>query len=283
MRRLYESGALGELFYAEGEYMHFSRDVLYQLVDLDIPHHWRLWLYPTFYTTHSVGPILRITGLRPVAVQAATGLVGMDQEGKLPLEAPAFELLRLENGALVKSLHGGSYPREPWQPWYLVAGNRGCIENNRWPDPNEVTIYLDEEQKIRRYTAEYPRLQKEAPKTQHWGADLFLVDEFARAIQTGAKPDIDVYMGLDMTLVGNLGWRSVLDGGQWIDIPDLRSEEVRKKWEEDHYSCKPGTPEPYLLPNRSSAKTTVLPTEEVLEGIRRRQAHEPYYKAMYRD
>jgi hypothetical protein len=189
----------------------------------------------------------------------------------------------MENGALVKSLHGGSYPREPWQPWYLVAGNRGCIENNRWPDPNEVTIYLDEEQKIRRYTAKYPRLQKEAPKTQHWGADLFLVDEFARAIQTGAKPDIDVYMGLDMTLVGNLGWRSVLDGGKWIEIPDLRSEAVRKEWEEDHYSCKPGTPEPYLLPNRASAKTTVFPPDEVIEGVRRRQADEPYYKAMYRD
>ena len=120
MRRLYESGELGELRYAEGEYVHFARDILHQLVDLDISHHWRLWIPPTFYNTHSLGPILRITSLRPVAVQAATGLLGMNEEGTLPVQSPAMELVRLENGALVKSLHGGPYPREPWQPWCLT-------------------------------------------------------------------------------------------------------------------------------------------------------------------
>lgn len=283
MRRLYESGELGELCYAEGEYVHFARDVMHQLVDLDIPHHWRLWIPPTFYVTHSVGPILRITGLRPVAVQAATGLLGMDKDEGLPVESPAIELLRLENGALVKSLHGGPYPREPWQPWYLIGGSKGCIESNRWPDPNEVTLYLDKDQKSRRYTAGHPRFQSEASKTQHWGADLFVMYEFVKAIQTGGRPDIDVYMALDMTLCGNLGWRSVLQGGGWIEVPDLRSEAVRKEWEEDHYSCKPGTPEPYLLPNRSVAGKTQLPSDEVIEGIRRRQEEEPYYRAMYRD
>lgn len=283
MRRLYESGELGELRYAEGEYMHFSRDVRHLLVDLDVPHHWRLWIYPTFYVTHSIGPILRITGLRPVAVQASTGLLGMDREDGLPAQTPSIELVRLENGALVKSLHGGPYPREPWQPWFSIGGTKGCVESNRWPDPNEVTVFMDEDQEIRRYTAKHPRWSKKAARTQHWGSDLFLVYEFAKAIQTGEKPDIDVYMGLDMTLVGNLAWRSVLQGGGWIDIPDLRSEEVRKEWENDHYSCRPGTPDEYLLPNHADLGKTVLPCDEVLQGIRRQQEEEPYYKAMYRD
>ncbi len=283
MRRLYESGALGELRYAEGEYVHFARDVVHKLVDLDLPHHWRLWMYPTFYVTHSIGPILRITGLRPVAVQAATGLLGMDKEGALPAQTPAMEMVRLENGALVKSLHGGPYPREPWQPWYSVGGTKGCIESNRWPDPNEVTVFLDEDQEIRRYTARHPRWNKKAARTQHWGSDLFLVHEFAKAILTGEKPDIDVYMGLDMTLVGNLAWRSVLQGGGWIDIPDLRDEAVRKEWENDHYSCRPGTPEPYLLPNHATLGQTLLPDEQALQDIRQRQQEEPYHKAMYKD
>jgi len=283
MRRLYESGELGELRYAEGEYVHFARDILHQLVDLDISHHWRLWIPPTFYNTHSLGPILRISGLRPVAVNAATGLLGMNQEGMLPVQSPVMELVRLENGALVKSLHGGPYPREPWQPWYLIGGSKGCIENNRWPDPNEVTLYLDGDEKPRRYTAKFSRFQSEASKTQHWGADLFVLYEFVKAMRTGAKPDIDVYMALDMTLCGNLGWRSVLQGGKWIDIPDLRDEEVRKKWENDHYSCKPGAPKQYLLPNHANTKTTMLPPDEVIERIRNRQEDEPYHKAMYRD
>jgi predicted dehydrogenase len=283
MRRLYEAGQLGGLRYAEGEYVHFARDVRHQLVDLDLPHHWRLWIYPTFYVTHSIGPILRITGLRPVAVQAATGLLGMDKEGVLPAQTPAMEMVRLENGALVKSLHGGPYPREPWQPWYSIGGSKGCIESNRWPDPNKVTVFMDEDQEIRRYTAKHPRWKKKAARTQHWGSDLFLVYEFIKAIRTGEKPDIDVYMGLDMTLVGALGWRSVLQGGGWIDIPDLRDEAVRKEWENDHYSCRPGTPEPYLLPNHATLGQTMMPNEQALQAIRQRQQEEPYHAAMYKD
>lgn len=283
MRRLYQAGELGELCYAEGEYVHFARDVAHLLIDLNIPHHWRLWMPPTFYVTHSIGPILYITGLRPVEVQAATGLLGMDRAGATPLQKPAMELVRLENGALVKSLHGGPYPREPWQPWFLVGGSKGCIESNRWPDPNEVTVYLDKDQEIRRYTARHARWEEKAARTQHWGADLFLVYEFVKAIQTGTRPEIDVYMGLDMTLIGNLGWRSVLQGGGWLEIPDLRHEAVRQEWEDDHYSCRPGTPEPYLLPNHATTRKTMLPDDAALASIRQRQEESPYYEAMYKD
>jgi len=283
MRRLYEAGELGQLVYAEGEYVHFAQDIIHQLVDLDIPHHWRFWIYPTFYITHSLGPILRITDLRPVALTGATGLLGINENGGAPVEDPAVELVRLENGALVKSLHGGPYPRESWQPWYLVAGSKGYIENNRWPDPSDVTVYLDGYDEPRHYKTRYRHFTEEARKAQHWGADLFVLYEFVKSIQTGCKPDVDVYMAFDMTICGNLAWRSVLQGGGWLEVPNLRSEEVRKRWENDHYSCKPGTPGPYLLPNCASTRTTVLPSNDVLEKIRRRQEVEPYYKAMYSD
>jgi predicted dehydrogenase len=286
MRRLYEAGELGEVCYAEGEYVHFARDVMHQLVDLDLPSHWRLWIPATFYVTHSIGPILRITGLRPVSVQATTGLLGMNREGTLPVESPAMEVVRLENGALVKSLHGGPYPREPWQPWYMVGGSKGCIESNRWPEPNDVTVYLDRERQTRRYKATHPDLGLlglKENRTQHWGADLFVLYEFVKAIQHGTTPDVDVYRALDMTLCGILGWRSVLQGGKELEIPNLRREGVRKEWESDHYSCKPGTPSPYLLPNRVSSGMTVLPDAASLESVRRRQEQEPYYRAMYRD
>lgn len=283
MRRLYEAGELGELCYAEGEYVHFARDVLHQLIDVDISHHWRTWIPPTFYNTHSLGPILRISGLRPVAVQAATGLLGRYEKGSLPRQAPAIELVRLENGALIKCLHGGPYPREPWQPWYLVAGDKGCVENNRWPDPNEVTVYLDKEGAAKRYTAQFTALQKEAAQTQHWGADLFTLEAFTTAVQRREKPDIDVYMALDMTLCGNLAWRSVLQGGGWIDVPDLRDEDVRREWEGDHFSCAPGTPNEYLLPNHALSESTVLPSADFIQSVRASQKQEPYYKAMYRD
>ena len=77
--------------------------------------------------------------------------------------------------------------------------------------------------------------------------------------------------------------RSVLQGGGWVEIPNLRDEAARKEWENDRYSCKPGTPDEFLLPNRSWTKTTVLPSSEALAQLRQRQQAEPYHAAMYHD
>ncbi|MCJ7736560.1 MAG: hypothetical protein MUQ10_04490, partial [Anaerolineae bacterium] len=71
--------------------------------------------------------------------------------------------------------------------------------------------------------------------------------------------------------------------GGWVEIPNLRDEAVRKDWENDHYSCKPGTPDEFLLRNRVASKGTVLPGKEVIEQIRQRQESEPYHAAMYHD
>ena len=280
MRRLYQSGELGEFTFAEGEYVHWSRNAVHKLIDLSIPHHWRTWIYPTFYITHSIGPILYVTGLRPVAVMAATGLLE-NAEGP-PRQSPVIELVRLENGALVKSMHGAAGPREPWQPWYQIVGSRGCVENKRWPDPSEVTVYLEKEGKARAYRAEFPRYREEAKTIQHWGADLFLLEEFIDSIRTGRTPEIDVYLGLDMTLCGIMAWRSVL-AGRWVDVPNLRKEDEREKWKNDHCSCRPGTPEKFLLPNNSRSDSTVLPSQEMLARIRKEQDEEPYNRSIYRD
>ena len=291
MRRLYESGVLGEVRYAEGEYVHWATDVIHMLVDLDLPAHWRLWIPPTFYCTHSIGPILRITGERPVSVQSAVGTLGVTDKrgGARTVQSPALQIVRLSNGAIVKNLFGGPYPREPWQPWFLVGGSKGCIESNRWPDPNVVTTYFDHHHATRErparprsYRAKFAHSAKLASKTQHWGADFFVLHEFVKAIHTGEKPDIDVYQACDMTLVGTLGWRSALANGVAVDIPNLRGEAVRKKWAGDRYSCRPSTPKKWRLPNHVGGDT-VLPGAEAIAAIRARQAKEPYFKAMYRD
>lgn len=282
MRRIYQAGHLGEFTYGEGEYVHWARDVRHLLIDVDIPHHWRTWIPPTFYNTHSLGPIVYVTGLRPTHVQAATGLLG-GGGGRLPRQVPAVELVRLENGALVKSLHGGAYPREPWQPWFLVAGEAGYLENNRIPPLDELTLYLEAEGRHRRYLAQFPTLREEAAKAQHWGADLFTLLDFVEAVRTGRPPAIDVYAAVDITLCGTLAWRSVLQGGGWIELPDLRDEAVRKAWENDHYSPAPDAPEAYRLPNHALSEATVLPSAEELAEIRRRQEQEPYHRSIYRD
>ena len=67
MRRLYREGKIGVFEYGEGEYVH-NCEPIWPEITYGEPDHWRNNMYSTFYCTHSLGPILHITGLRPVSV-----------------------------------------------------------------------------------------------------------------------------------------------------------------------------------------------------------------------
>ena len=102
MRKLYRQGMLGEFEYGEGEYMHNCESIWPQITQGN-PDHWRNNMYANFYCTHSIGPLIHITGQRPVKV---TGF-------ELPFDARmarcgakagacGIEMITLENGAILK-------------------------------------------------------------------------------------------------------------------------------------------------------------------------------------
>jgi predicted dehydrogenase len=274
MRRIYESGGLGVFRYGEGEYVHFSRDIMHRVVDLGIEDHWRLWLPATYYCTHSLGPLLRITGLKPIEVSGAA--VPSTKEGWTDgwHSDYGLELVRLENGALAKSLHGGGCPREPWSPWWVIYGTKGVIENRRWPKAEQLTLYLDGDDAPTTYTPEFRTLREAAARSGHWGGDIFVMYEFLNSIRSGSKPDIDVYMALEMTIPGILAWRSAIDNGRVFRVPDMRSERDRLAYQDDHLSPRPGTPEEYLLPHVLGGRSE--PPEDLIERMREKQESEPY-------
>ena len=89
--------------------------------------HWRNNMYANFYCTHSIGPLIHITGLRPVSV---TGF-------ELPFNArmarcgakaghTGIEMITLENGAVIKSVHGVGISRN--SIWYTIYGSKGRME-----------------------------------------------------------------------------------------------------------------------------------------------------------
>jgi predicted dehydrogenase len=67
MKRLYKLGEIGEFMHGEGEYVHDCESIWPSITYGD-KNHWRNNMYSTFYCTHSIGPILTITGTRPVVV-----------------------------------------------------------------------------------------------------------------------------------------------------------------------------------------------------------------------
>ena len=99
MRRLYREGKLGEFEYGEGEYLHNCESVWPDITQGN-PDHWRNQMHATFYCTHSIGPLVHITGLRPVEV---TGFEMPYNARQARMGArfglSALEIMKMENGA----------------------------------------------------------------------------------------------------------------------------------------------------------------------------------------
>ena len=125
MKKLYKEGKIGEFEYGECEYVH-NCEPNWPSITYGEKDHWRNNMYSTFYCTHSLGPIIHITGLRPVSV---IGFEGTRNERKLRVGSKAglfgIEMVTLENGGIVKSIHGDLYKNSIW---YTVYGSKGRME-----------------------------------------------------------------------------------------------------------------------------------------------------------
>jgi predicted dehydrogenase len=107
MRRRYQAGQIGEVRYAEAEYLDEPADLAWFVNDRA---HWRARLPATYYCTHSLAPVTAITGTRPVEVTAfvvpttsGPEALGRARRGR---GWAAVLVVRLDNGAVFKSLHG---------------------------------------------------------------------------------------------------------------------------------------------------------------------------------
>ena len=229
MKKQYESGEIGEFEYGEGEYVHNCESIWPQITYGD-PDHWRNFMFANFYCTHSLGPIIHITGLRPVSVTGYEGSkttrgwrVGRrcDQFG--------IEMVTLENGGIVKSIHGDLYKNSIW---YTVYGSLGRAESAREDaekeDVRQIYVNTDpadgdyEHGKLEAYRPARPYDDK-ALAFGHGGSDFYTMWHFVEKLRGNPDADIiDVYEALDMFLPGMFAYRSVLAGGIPMAIPDLR-------------------------------------------------------------
>ena len=69
MRRIYRSGAIGQFVYGEGEYVHPGPAEFWNSISPG-EFHWRNWLPATYYSTHSLAPLMYITDTMPKKVNA---------------------------------------------------------------------------------------------------------------------------------------------------------------------------------------------------------------------
>lgn len=271
IKRLYRAGELGEYQYGECEYVHDCTSIWPRLT-YGNPDHWRNWLPATGYCTHALGPILDITGTRPVR---CVGLTTPNRLGRLmgrQGDDMGLFVCQMDNGAVTKCLTGLAMRREPALHWYSVYGTRGTAENQRGLGEENLYVYLEQDRGAlygRTYLPAFPRpLDWARQASGHGGADEYMIDALMPALLQGGPLPIDVYMALDMTLPGIIAHRSALHGGAPLEVPDMRDEAVRSRYENDHESPDPLGCAKEVLPASAHGVAEIAP--ELYEKQRRR-------------
>ncbi len=238
MRQLYRRGDIGELMHAEGEYIHDCSSIWPQITYGE-KNHWRNQGYSTFYCTHSLGPILYTTGLRPVRV---VGVETRNMPFMRNLGANAatcgMEIVMLENHAMVKSIHGG-LKREPGSINYQLYGSKGSMETDRW-EGGQLHVYREGERNCVGHHIKYcPEFTiKDAVGAGHGGGDFFTTYYFINSIlgdENAKKNTIDVYQAIDMCIPGILAYRSIVNGNTPQEVPNLRNKHEREKYRNDTF------------------------------------------------
>lgn len=278
MKRLYESGVLGEFEYGEGEYVHNCEPIWHDITYGE-ENHWRNLMYANFYCTHSIGPLIHITKLRPISV---VGFEGTKTERKLRVGAKGgqfgIEMITLSNGGIIKSIHGDLYKDSIW---YSVYGGKGRAESAREDTGcgvDKIYVNVDEysgEYAKREVKAYYPEIPQRARDFGHGGSDYISMLNFIKKIKGDTDADIiDVYEALDMFLPGLMAYRSVLKGGVPVDIPNLRDKAERERYRHDTACVDANAAGDQLLPTYSmgtpdiDAKTYDIMRKKYQDGLK---------------
>ena len=245
MKKVYQGGTLGKVLFAEGEYNHpFDMNNKDEHKALrPYPEHWRNYLPRTYYITHSLAPLMCITGSVPKRVTAFPVFAPFDEfsvcGSAVGDRAAIITTLNDDNsvyrvtGCAAFGAHGNSY---------RICGTKGQIENlrgqgdkvclryNHWEVPEGAEESVT-------YEPEWNAEDKEAiERAGHGGGDFYVIKEFFDCIRENRKPYMDEYFATTCASVAILSHRSLLEKGVPYDIPDFHKESDRVKYENDNLS-----------------------------------------------
>lgn len=266
LAKRWQEGLFGDLMYAEYEYVHECRSLIYTYID-GVPiqpghtvHNWRSWFNFHYYCTHSLGPVMTITGTRPTMVETfpvrnqIAGCLGKNGEsgGITP------SLISMSNGGVVRNLMGtttnDTHQARMW-------GTRGAYEIGH--DGVKLRLGASGTSPILNVTPKWEELKELAAQTGHNGGDFWTLYYFAREILTGQKAPFDIYNGCDVTIPGIQALRSALDGGKPMEVPDFRKKADRDRyrsddWQMPRYDVKRGVFAGAPLNKKAASFTTTM-------------------------
>lgn len=212
---MYDQGQIGEVFYAEAEYLHNCTELMR---DENGNPTWRASYDSIKYVTHDLGPLLYIMNDRVVSVSGFKP--GINSIPEYSTGSPdEVAIFRTEKGALIKILTSFGLNR-PMIHNYCMYGTKGTLETDRVDaystnaSLNSVTNLGEKMIKIPTSTA-YPNMEQFG----HGGADGKMIQAFVDCIINDTQPPIDLTLGLNMSIPGLIAHESAMKGGIPLEIP----------------------------------------------------------------
>ncbi len=252
MRRIMEGGTLGKPMYAEGEYNHPFDPTNEKSAKKLIPYadHWRNLIPRTYYITHSLAPLMYLTGATPVRVSAmpvwdpypAGSMFGLAQHG----DRAAIVTCLNDDDSVFRVTGWATYGTE--ENSYRVCAEKGQVEKLRGNGSRVLLTYNkwdvpEGRERITEYEPEWNDPDRELiEQSGHGGGDFLVIREFFRCIREKRQPQFDVYFATTLASVAILGHRSLLGRGTPYDIPDFRRAADLLRYENDRSS-------PFLSPD----------------------------------
>ena len=275
LAKLWKDGFFGEFQYGEFEYLHECRNLCYgynmhgkcpPVEPGYTAHSWRSWLDFHYYNTHSLGPVMKITGLRPVEVEAFPEAVSLP--GYLPgsgMSKPCPSLIRMSNGGVMRNLCGattGDYHMDK-----RIWGTRASAESL---GGHGLFLRIGAAGSGLRTPVEpvWPELGELAESAGHGGGDFWELYYFAREILTSEPAPWDIFAACDVTLAGIMAVRSHEAGGQPMEIPDFRDPAVRERYRNDEGAMKRPFDPAKIFPEGHDPERTAVFTNLMLQLIR---------------
>ena len=234
VNELVRQGLFGEIYYAEGEYLH---DLKAMNEVTRWRRKWQNGIDGVTYGSHPLGPIMQwMAGDRIARVACeGSGHHYVDPRGEPYCQDTSAMLCKTVRGALIKVRCDMVSNRPGCCNNWVLQGTGGSLDTDRCGryELDAMRIWLAdvcEEEKwvpLSDLEAEYlpeqwDRIPDEAVKAGHGGSDYFVLLDFIDVV-TGERPNpIGVHEAMDMTLPGLVSQQSVKEDGRWIDVPDSR-------------------------------------------------------------
>lgn len=233
VKALVEKGFFGELYYAEGEYIHDVKDLLQ---DEKGNPTWRSKLQTgkngITYGTHSLGPVLTWMNERVKFITCLGSGVHTRKENKL--EDSVVMLGKTEKDKLVRIRVDLVSNRPHCMNYYSLQGTKGCYGAPRgFGDSPKIWLadFHKETHRVWHSLGEFEKeflpepwksLESRAKEAGHSGGDFMEIYHFVECIRNNIEPEINIYKALDWTLPGILSEKSIENGGIPIEVPDPR-------------------------------------------------------------